>query len=376
MIKMPKKIAIGNLQTEAEDPYGIEIDAAPSTPPDSGTKKAKALPGSKIPLVITAVIAFAIILYFLISALGNNSQPFSQQYPTSAAELNAQEQAFSNAITMNKTDAPAILAMISNSLNATNPIQVTYNGTFSISFDAAFTNLTYQLPFNAKFSKYGNDSRVDLYGRLVSTLFGLSQGSFMSNSSASISIFRLSGDSYTCFSGMHLPSLSNNTWCKETSPGNTVNMSNGTQYKILGQAQNPLPVLNSSYLDTFLYSLNETSSNVSEASYNGSPCAFLDNKFSANLRNIMSTLTSGWNLQGLQQPASPNMNSTKASGEMSMCLSYSHHIPLNMTINMHITNMTSELGFGFDINETSISNQVQPTYVDSLPGPIINYSIA
>lgn len=376
MIKMPKKMAIGNTQTDPNDPYVVEVDAAPSMPPEASPKEAKVLSGYKIPLIITAVIAFAIILYFLITALGNNNQPIGQQYPTGTAELNAQEQAFSNAIIMNRTDAPALLAMISNSLNATNPIQATYNGTFSISFDAAFTNLTYQLPFNAKFSKYGNDSRIDLYGRLISTLFGLSQGSFMPNSSASIEIFRISGDSYTCFSGMHLPGVSNNTWCKETNPGNTVNMSNGTQYSILSQAQNPLLELNSSYLKTLLYSLNETGGNIFEASYKGSPCAFIDNNFSANIYNVINTLSNEWSLQGLQQPASPYMNSTKAFGGMSMCLSYKHYIPFNMTINMRVSNTTSELGFRFDMNETSISNQVQPAYVDDLPGPIINYSIA
>jgi hypothetical protein len=355
-----------------EDKQAPAQEAKAEQTAEAQSTKAKTGRSTKLPILVILVIAIAIALYLLAPAyLNNHAQNGGQHY---GAQLSTQEQEFANAIAVNRTDTVALFNMIDNKLNSTNQMEVSYSGDLSITLRALYTNLTYQLPFYAKYAKYGSDSRVDLYGNMISTLLGAGQSAYGgSNSNITLTMLKINGTSYVCVSGISIPNRSGNKWCETDYSNTPANTSYNASLNMSNQSQSQLQQFNSTYTKTLLNALNETSSNVTEASYMGNPCDFVNDKFSTSIERFFSALGGGF--QALQPtPVSSSLNSTGAAGNLGMCLSYQYYVPLNFSMNLRIVNKTANLYFGFDLNETAMSQNFPQSYVTTLPAPLLGNS--
>ena len=164
---------------------------------------------------------------------------------------------------------------------------------------------------------------------------------------------------------------------------------NGTQYSCTKSSTNGsiscMRAISSSFNLTKLSSINSTvlaelnsvvgfsNSHASTASYNGQPCVL----FSSNVSVSISNLTRIAN-QASSVPTATSSGS--ANGFASGCFSSTYGLPLNLTLSIYASNLNvsgaNVSGSGtISLHETALSTSVNPAYVDTLPGPVINSSI-
>jgi hypothetical protein len=322
----------------------------------------------KLPLYILGIVTLLVALYLITPSMNSIVSGFGHQSASNAtksssgAQLSQQEQSYAHAISANKTDAPAIFRMMSSGVNATQQLGVSYSGDLSISVQASYTNLTYSLPFELKFHKYGNDTRVDLSGKLISTLFRLSQiqGAGLYGSNASISLFKIGNASYSCVNDITLNSTTS-AICQSQYDNSSSNSS-------VNGSITTLPDLNPRTAAQLFDALNVTSSNTTSASYGSMQCDFLNDHFSTTAQKIETLLS-----KYIPSSSPSQFGAATINGRLGACISYGYHVPLNASFLIHISNSSTDFGLAISLNETSIGSNFSSSYVTQLPAPVENY---
>ncbi len=294
-----------------------------------------AINGKMLMILAAVIVVVAILVVFV----GRSSSPSSTNkgstFNTSSASSSqktslsvspSESSAYTTLSSKKNIGFESLLNYVTdtNSTNST-PIMIDYKGTAS----GTYSVLSLDFPINLEYANVNNNWRLKLNATSI-PLFG---------NITAYSIYK-NGTLYSC---------SQNTVYNDS--GRSVS----TQCRI--EKNNSISGISVSSLSNYNIKINK----ISESSYNGIPCLFV----SGNADNITTPESSNSTV-----PSNYNANIN-----VSTCIYTQYRLPLNLSINMtaiNKTNSNQKITLNLKLNEVSIVNNVNQTYVDTLPGPIVN----
>ena len=307
-------------------------------------------PIKRLALYASGIVVLLVALYTITPILTNVSsgtQNATKFGSTVSAKLSNHEQNFSIGLQKNSTKMQGISITTKTNLNLTQKFEVAYSGAANVSLKENFLNLAINLPFTMLFTKDGNDSRLDVSINLAALKIGGSRGPQTSlyNSIATFSFFEISNVSYLCTDGIL---YSSNYTCQKMMQSKSPSGSNLTNMDML--------------FDSFSI-INDT---ARTSPYNGNQCTPLNERFSIGRQKLASMLSI---IPGISNEQASGLT---ASGDFEACISYVYQVPLNISLEAHIINQTTNTSINVAMKEISLNSTVQATYVTSLPGPLQN----
>ncbi|MCL5423975.1 MAG: hypothetical protein M1385_02730 [Candidatus Marsarchaeota archaeon] len=213
-----------------------------------------------------------------------------------------------------------------NSANST-PIMVSYNG----SVVGTYSIISLNFPVKLDYAKVNNDWRLN-FSAVSLPIVGNYTG-------------------YIIYKNNTLYSCSKSTVINDTVKNTVVNCQTEKNSNISG--------INTSGLSNYNLSINK----LNETSYDGTPCLYV----SASANNLTAPAT-----QNSTIPSEGKLNIG-----VNTCIYAQYRLPLNLNINITAINKTNNnqiLSINVKLNKVSITNNVNQTFVDTLPGPIVNYT--
>ncbi len=221
-----------------------------------------------------------------------------------------------------------------NYTNHTNELNISYNGSVSISVEGSGGHISYTMPFTLNFTKYYNTSRTEINAKSVPLLGNFSDiviknGKHEYSCTKEISVFGISNNNYSC-----------------------VNITqNASANLILNQTQ-------------ILKNLNITIQGIGTSTYKNIPCYLF--KGSGNFSYNASFTPVSYFGSSSQTSKKYNFHYN-----ISGCISTEYGIPLNLTIELSYANKSSNLDFFVLFNESRLSSNASNN-IAKLPGPIMN----
>ena len=261
--------------------------------------------GASILLIIGAVIILLVIIGGAYAILSTGSSPLDK------------------ALASSKNSAVPITTYIATSLNGSQQFNVSYSGSLIVSGQllGSAGASTLNIPLTLSYSKFGQNSRVNLMLIGIPLLGTINQ-----------TIFLLGKSSYSC-------TASALSFGSSKSSGTTC-----TNITAASQQSSIISALKAGFANV---TVNITSQ--SSASYNGNSCRLAVGKFSI---------------------PSQSGSSAAANGNFSACFSEQYAVPLNITLNAAGTTSGQNSSISMSLHEVSIGEPVSSAYVSTLPANV------
>jgi hypothetical protein len=278
-----------------------------------------------------AIIILIIVVIGAIAVLGNNNKsttPNQAQLPQFQNTGGTVPAAFSSILSQPSLEATQSLAALSAGyLSSTTRFSVSYKGVLYIQPSGAIGAIaSVSSPLYMNESKYGASTKLSLNATSIPIL-----------GNGRLVYAALANGTFTCtnFNASDL-SASNITKLLSISHGMSC-IRSGT---LAGVNISSIAKFNLSSLSS-LGALNYTKDY--QSTYKGSPCTYIAG-------NMVQTTSNGI---------------TTGTGEFGECMSDTYYVPLSFAISFSGSSGSASI----DLNETSIGNYSNSSYVNSLPGP-------
>lgn len=270
-------------------------------------------------IIVLAVLGILGIVGYLIY-LGSSSATSLPAFQNSGTQVPGP---LSNMLSANATVATQRLAELSSNTIASDPqFSVSYNGTISVHPSGLLKVYSFTSPLYVTDDKYHGSVR-----------FSANATGFPFAGDANITYLNNSDEGSLICANINVTALSESNYQSVLSKGQPIRCVAGDE--LLGLNMEQLAAFNLSTVEQ--QGIRFTYLEDYQSSYKGMPCTYLSGVLTGN---------------------------KNGTGVFEMCVSDSYYLPLSLAFSLN--NM---LGSGtIIINETSISNSSEQSYVDSMPG--------